>query len=117
MPVIRYRDAGWSWSPRRSPTPLRRRPPPPRPRTRGIKGWGEIADDDLQVRHARPGHDGARVGLRFRPIWRTAKPHRQHVALGRIFPARRRLDVLDGRKIVLELRHQRRIRAALKHFG
>src|SRR5690348_7446823 len=47
----------------------------------------------------------------------TPKSRRQHVALGRILPARGRLDVADAGKIALELRHQFCISPALKCFG
>jgi hypothetical protein len=73
---------------------------------------------------AAPGLIGQHLDLTYRRLgerrnlrlisWLPPKPHRQHVALGRILPARCRLDVLDSRKIALELRHQRRLE---EHLG
>ena len=115
----------------------RKRPPPPKPPTRAISGWADrtttykfvmpglvpgihvflTAKQDVDGRD-EPGHDEIGSVLCFQSIaWNAPKSRRHHVALGRILAARGRLDVLDGRKVMLELRHQRRVRAALKHLG
>ena len=47
----------------------------------------------------------------------AAESHRQQVQLRRIRAACLRLDVLDGGKVALERRQQRRIGAALQHLG
>src|SRR3954468_301683 len=47
----------------------------------------------------------------------ATKSHRKHVALGGILPARCGLHMPDAGVVAFQLRHQRRIRAALKHLG
>src|ERR1700687_1575471 len=112
----------------------RRRQPPRRPakppKTHGISGWGRtarltspvIAWSAATKQSMSPQNEAGLLRfarnddflcLRLRP---TPKSHRQQVALGRILPARGRLNVLDGGKIALQLRQQRGIGAALKHF-
>ena len=47
----------------------------------------------------------------------TPEPGRQHVELGRVGPARRRLDVAHAREIALQVGEERALGAALQHLG
>ena len=78
---------------------LRLRPASARRRRRNVRPQAGDGDGNLRSAH------------------RLTKARRQHVELGGIRTARRRLDMLDGGKIALERGEQRAFGAALQHLG